>query len=409
MVTDNYEPRVGAGGVLDPDGLARIAPEATGGVAVRVTDGPGHDAALARVREAFAYQYTPVVVPMSLQNAERIAGLPVAIGAVTALLAAVTLTHALLVCVRRQRRELAVYKSLGFTRRQVVVAVTTEATVLGVVALAIGIPLGVIVARWGWRIIAERARPGRRGIDPARRRRRVGRSACSSSPTSPPPCPAGGPGGSPPPRRCAPSEASVGEPSHRRPRSRDGGVSHTAGCMPVTWPADARVAHHRGMTTSTVSRRVEGSVTTISWIPSEAVEGVVKAGFKLGVSHYDPAPPDELGPDIDATLDELVADRPLRFANHLRAWAQFDELGHVVACGPPRRRAPRGDQRARRDRHLPRRDGDARAARRAGDRTRLDPLHPDQRRTHRRPDAPPRAAGAVRAVQVARSPGARSS
>ncbi len=47
------------------------------------------------------------------------------------------------------------YKSLGFTRRQVVVAVTSEATVLGIVALAIGIPLGVIVARWGWRIIAE--------------------------------------------------------------------------------------------------------------------------------------------------------------------------------------------------------------------------------------------------------------
>ena len=66
-----------------------------------------------------------------------------------------TLTHALLVCVRRQRRELAVYKSLGFTRRQVVVAVTTEATVLGVVALAIGIPLGIIVARWGWRVIAD--------------------------------------------------------------------------------------------------------------------------------------------------------------------------------------------------------------------------------------------------------------
>ena len=155
MVTDNYEPRVGAGGVLDPAGLARIAPEAIGGVAVRVTDGPGHAAALDRVREAFEYQYTPVVVPTSLQNAERIAGLPVAIGAVTALLAAVTLTHALLVCVRRQRRELAVYKSLGFTRRQVVVAVTTEATVLGVVALAIGIPLGIIVARWGWRVIAD--------------------------------------------------------------------------------------------------------------------------------------------------------------------------------------------------------------------------------------------------------------
>ena len=50
-------------------------------LAVRVTDGAGHEAALARVQEAFTYQYTAVVVPMSLQNAERIAGLPVAIGA----------------------------------------------------------------------------------------------------------------------------------------------------------------------------------------------------------------------------------------------------------------------------------------------------------------------------------------
>ena len=33
MVTDNFEPRVGAGGVLDPAGLERIAPEASGGIA----------------------------------------------------------------------------------------------------------------------------------------------------------------------------------------------------------------------------------------------------------------------------------------------------------------------------------------------------------------------------------------
>ena len=84
---------------------------------------------------------------------------------------------------------------------------------------------------------------------------------------------------------------------------------------------------------STVSGRIEGSVTTISWIPSEAVEGAVKAGFKLGFTHYDTAPPDEIGPDIDVSLGELVATDRFRFANHLRAWAQFDEAGHVVASG----------------------------------------------------------------------------
>jgi putative ABC transport system permease protein len=154
MVTDNFEPRVGAGGVLDPAGLERIAPEASGGIVLRVTDGSGRDAALARVQEAYPDQFMGVAVPTSLQNVERIAGLPVAIAGATAALAAVTLTHALLVCVRRQRRDLAVHKSLGFTRRQVVAAVMTEATVLASAGLALGIPLGVIGARSGWRAIA---------------------------------------------------------------------------------------------------------------------------------------------------------------------------------------------------------------------------------------------------------------
>jgi ABC-type lipoprotein release transport system permease subunit len=155
MVTDNYEPRVGSGGILHPDGLANIAPGASsGGIAVRVADAD-RDGALARLRRDFPDQFTPVVLPASLQNVERVMGIPFVIGAITAALAAATLTHALLMCVRRQRRELAVYKSLGFTRRQVIGAVTTEATLLGALALAIGVPLGLIVARWGWRVFAR--------------------------------------------------------------------------------------------------------------------------------------------------------------------------------------------------------------------------------------------------------------
>jgi hypothetical protein len=38
--------------------------------------------------------------------------------------------------------------------------------------------------------------------------------------------------------------------------------------------------------------RVEGSVTAISWIPSEAIEGLPKLPFELGVGHYDEPPPD---------------------------------------------------------------------------------------------------------------------
>jgi hypothetical protein len=40
--------------------------------------------------------------------------------------------------------------------------------------------------------------------------------------------------------------------------------------------------------------RIEASVTSISWIPSEAVTGVTKAGFTSGEMHYDDTPPDHL-------------------------------------------------------------------------------------------------------------------
>lgn len=33
--------------------------------------------------------------------------------------------------------------------------------------------------------------------------------------------------------------------------------------------------------------RIEGSVTSISWIPSEAIKGVTKLPFSMGVAHYD--------------------------------------------------------------------------------------------------------------------------
>jgi hypothetical protein len=73
-----------------------------------------------------------------------------------------------------------------------------------------------------------------------------------------------------------------------------------------------------------------GSVTAISWIPSEAVTGLTDASFKTGFTHYDTAPPDTIGPDVPAGVETLrVADR-FRFANHLGAVAEFDDGGQCV-------------------------------------------------------------------------------
>ena len=80
--------------------------------------------------------------------------------------------------------------------------------------------------------------------------------------------------------------------------------------------------------TTTTTTRYEGAVTSLSWIPSEAIEGAQRIAFDSGITHYDPPPPAE---GID--LEELqVADR-FRFANELRAWIEVDGSGRVADCG----------------------------------------------------------------------------
>ena len=37
--------------------------------------------------------------------------------------------------------------------------------------------------------------------------------------------------------------------------------------------------------------RIESSVVSLSWIPSEAVTGLPKQFFEVGVTHYDDPPP----------------------------------------------------------------------------------------------------------------------
>src|SRR5215218_2789547 len=73
--------------------------------------------------------------------------------------------------------------------------------------------------------------------------------------------------------------------------------------------------------------RIESSVTSISWIPSEAVTGMTKLPFEVGVTHYDNPPP-----DVIDDLEGLGAADGFRFANRLRAWIEIDN-GKIVDHG----------------------------------------------------------------------------
>jgi len=74
--------------------------------------------------------------------------------------------------------------------------------------------------------------------------------------------------------------------------------------------------------------KIESRVVAVSWIPSEAVKGSLKAPFELGIAHYDAPLPDVLG-----DLEEWQAADMFRVANDLRAWIEVDDSGGISGHG----------------------------------------------------------------------------
>lgn len=75
---------------------------------------------------------------------------------------------------------------------------------------------------------------------------------------------------------------------------------------------------------------MDGAVTTVSWIPSEAVTGVARTAFDRGVTHYDDPPADRIGDAVE--LYQQGRADTYRFANRLACWADVED-GRVVGAG----------------------------------------------------------------------------
>jgi hypothetical protein len=73
--------------------------------------------------------------------------------------------------------------------------------------------------------------------------------------------------------------------------------------------------------------RIERTATSISWIPSESIPGLLRMPFAEGLMHYDPPPPLEV-----TDLEPMRQRGEFRFANRLRAWVEVDG-GRIRECG----------------------------------------------------------------------------
>lgn len=81
--------------------------------------------------------------------------LPLFLAAFLGVLAVGAVGHALASAVRRRRHDLAVLRAVGMTRRQCRGVVLTQASVVAVAGLLVGLPLGVALGRTVWRYVAD--------------------------------------------------------------------------------------------------------------------------------------------------------------------------------------------------------------------------------------------------------------
>ena len=88
--------------------------------------------------------------PAEILNYRTLGSTPTLLGVALAAGAVVALGLTLVTSVRRRRTDLALLKTLGFTKRQLATAIAWQATVAVAIGCAIGIPLGIALGRFLW-------------------------------------------------------------------------------------------------------------------------------------------------------------------------------------------------------------------------------------------------------------------
>jgi hypothetical protein len=109
----------------------------------------------AAMPEAQGFAFRPPDPPIEVAEIRQVRVLPIALGCFLAVLAVGAVGYALATTVRRRNHEVAVLRALGMTRTQCRGVVATHATLLAVIGVGLGLPMGLALGRTVWRLVAH--------------------------------------------------------------------------------------------------------------------------------------------------------------------------------------------------------------------------------------------------------------
>jgi hypothetical protein len=171
-IAGNQHPEMGTGALV----ADQVLPPTSGSGYQLAGAASGHDAILVRLKAGggpaglrslrsiahatstpadYGVSVLAVQRPAEIVNYRSMGTTPAILGAGLALGAIVALGLMLIASVRRRRRELALYKTLGFTARQLSSVVAWHATVAVAVGALVGVPLGIVLGRTLWDLFAH--------------------------------------------------------------------------------------------------------------------------------------------------------------------------------------------------------------------------------------------------------------
>jgi hypothetical protein len=100
-------------------------------------------------------QMMSVQRPAQIINYRSLGSTPTVLGGALAAGAVVALGLTLIASVRRRRRDLALFKTLGFTHGQLAAAIAWQSSVAVGIGTIVGVPLGIVLGRYIWDLFAR--------------------------------------------------------------------------------------------------------------------------------------------------------------------------------------------------------------------------------------------------------------